>query len=106
MFIYGISRVSLNIISHIWRYDSALSYQIFVLEQKYEPIEGKIVHSGNIEDIEVKEKSKFPQNFFPEVLSIGFYSVSISLCHVNRAWFHVAVQMVEKRLPSYEMESR
>ncbi|XP_065213157.1 uncharacterized protein 5PtaseI [Planococcus citri] len=35
-------------------------------KQKYDPIEGKKVYSGNIEDIEVKEKSKFPQNFFPE----------------------------------------
>jgi inositol-1,4,5-trisphosphate 5-phosphatase len=28
---------------------------------------GKEVHSGNIEAVSTKEKSKFPQDFFPEV---------------------------------------
>lgn len=28
---------------------------------------GHEIHSGNIEDVASKEKSKFPQDFFPEV---------------------------------------
>ncbi|XP_066998981.1 inositol polyphosphate-5-phosphatase A isoform X2 [Anabrus simplex] len=30
------------------------------------PVKGKEVHSGNIEAVSTKEKSKFPQDFFPE----------------------------------------
>lgn len=30
-------------------------------------MKGKEVHSGNIEGVSTKEKSKFPQDFFPEV---------------------------------------
>ncbi|XP_075211072.1 inositol polyphosphate-5-phosphatase A [Lycorma delicatula] len=35
-------------------------------ELNFHAVEGKEVHSGNIEDITTKEKSKFPQDFFPE----------------------------------------
>lgn len=32
------------------------------------PVTEKTIYSGNIEDISTKEKSKFPQEFFPEVI--------------------------------------
>ena len=32
----------------------------------WEPVEGKAISTGNIEHVTSKEKSKFPQNFFPE----------------------------------------
>jgi len=32
------------------------------------PVTEKTIYSGNIEDIATKEKSKFPQEFFPEVI--------------------------------------
>lgn len=35
-------------------------------EFNFVAVEGKEVHSGNIEDVPTKEKSKFPQDFFPE----------------------------------------
>ncbi|XP_054267370.1 inositol polyphosphate-5-phosphatase A-like isoform X1 [Macrosteles quadrilineatus] len=35
-------------------------------ELNFVAVEGKDVHSGNIEDVQTKEKSKFPQDFFPE----------------------------------------
>lgn len=35
-------------------------------EATFLPCVGKETHSGNIEAVETKEKSKFPQNFFPE----------------------------------------
>lgn len=31
------------------------------------PVQGKEIHSGNIESVVTKEKAKFPQDFFPEV---------------------------------------
>uniref|UniRef100_A0A336MJR1 inositol-polyphosphate 5-phosphatase n=1 Tax=Culicoides sonorensis TaxID=179676 RepID=A0A336MJR1_CULSO len=36
------------------------------LTHEWEPVEGKNIHTGNIETVPTKEKSKFPQNFFPE----------------------------------------
>lgn len=39
-----------------------------ILELHFVAVEGKEVHSGNIEDVPIKEKSKFPQDFFPEVV--------------------------------------
>lgn len=33
----------------------------------FAPVEGKEIHSGNIEAVVTKEKAKFPQDFFPEV---------------------------------------
>ncbi|XP_043268162.1 inositol polyphosphate-5-phosphatase A isoform X2 [Venturia canescens] len=35
-------------------------------ECSFVPVTGKEVHSGNIEEVSTKEKSKFPQDFFPE----------------------------------------
>lgn len=35
-------------------------------EHTFLPVEGKEVHSGNIERVTTKEKAKFPQEFFPE----------------------------------------
>lgn len=37
------------------------------LTHEWEPVDGKNIHTGNIETVPTKEKSKFPQNFFPEV---------------------------------------
>lgn len=38
----------------------------------WEKAEGKHIYTGNIETISTKEKSKFPQNFFPEVIFNNF----------------------------------
>lgn len=35
----------------------------------YVDVVGKEIHSGNIENASTKEKAKFPQHFFPEVMS-------------------------------------
>lgn len=40
---------------------------LFCLEQEFSPITEKTIYSGNIEHVTTKEKSKFPQEFFPEV---------------------------------------
>ena len=42
----------------IWSFD----------ENKFEPVSGKQIHSGSIEHVPIKDKSKFPQHFFPQVL--------------------------------------
>ena len=39
---------------------------IVILECTFIPVNGKEVHSGNIEAVTTKEKAKFPQEFFPE----------------------------------------
>jgi inositol polyphosphate 5-phosphatase INPP5A len=36
------------------------------LTNNFESLEGKTIHTGNIESVAIKEKAKFPQNFFPE----------------------------------------
>lgn len=36
------------------------------LTHEWETVEGKSVHTGNIEAVPTKEKAKFPQHFFPE----------------------------------------
>lgn len=41
------------------------------LTRKWEPVDGKSIHTGNIESVVTKEKAKFPQNFFPEVLILS-----------------------------------
>lgn len=38
-----------------------------ILEQEFLPVTEKNIYSGNIEHVSTKEKSKFPQDFFPEV---------------------------------------
>uniref|UniRef100_A0A1Y1KFE9 inositol-polyphosphate 5-phosphatase n=1 Tax=Photinus pyralis TaxID=7054 RepID=A0A1Y1KFE9_PHOPY len=35
-------------------------------DMKFAPVEGKELHTGNIETVVTKEKAKFPQDFFPE----------------------------------------
>jgi len=48
------------------------------LEQKFLPVTEKNIYSGNIEHVSTKEKSKFPQEFFPEV-SIMFKNIVIRI---------------------------
>lgn len=38
------------------------------LTHEWEVVEGKSIHTGNIEAVATKEKAKFPQHFFPEVI--------------------------------------
>lgn len=40
------------------------------LGQEFLPVTETTIHSGNIEHVTTKEKSKFPQEFFPEVLIV------------------------------------
>lgn len=45
----------------------SIFYNYFaILECTFVPVNGKEVHSGNIEAVTTKEKAKFPQEFFPE----------------------------------------
>lgn len=37
------------------------------LTHEWDTVEGKSIHTGNIEAVATKEKAKFPQHFFPEV---------------------------------------
>lgn len=39
----------------------------FHLEQEFLPVTERTIYSGDIEHVTTKEKSKFPQEFFPEV---------------------------------------
>lgn len=50
-----------------------------ILELHFVAVEGKEVHSGNIEDVPIKEKSKFPQDFFPEVGCI----INYIICYIT-----------------------
>jgi inositol-1,4,5-trisphosphate 5-phosphatase len=48
-------------------HDSIKNIKIWnFLTHEYENVEGKTIHTGNIESVATKEKAKFPQNFFPE----------------------------------------
>ncbi|XP_067656266.1 inositol polyphosphate-5-phosphatase A-like [Haliotis asinina] len=48
-------------------HDTVEEVNIFdFVENKFVPVEGREVLSGNIENIQIKEKAKFPQHFFPE----------------------------------------
>lgn len=60
-----------------------LTFILFVSEFNFVAVEGKEVHSGNIEDVPTKEKSKFPQDFFPEV--------SYSYCHLSTSEIDVSL---------------
>lgn len=42
----------------------------FCLEQEFLPVIERTIYSGDIEHVTTKEKSKFPQEFFPEVTSV------------------------------------
>ncbi|KAG1677681.1 Type I inositol 1,4,5-trisphosphate 5-phosphatase [Nymphon striatum] len=50
---------------HLWDFNA----------QSFVPVCDKQVHSGNIETVSTKEKQKFPQEFFPEVINL--YGLSI-----------------------------
>lgn len=52
-----------NFLTHSW-------------EESLQDVKDKHIYSGNIETIATKEKSKFPQHFFPEVGLMQF----IKLC--------------------------
>jgi inositol-1,4,5-trisphosphate 5-phosphatase len=45
----------------------SFSFIYFLLDNIFVPVFGKEVHSGNIENVTIKEKAKFPKEFFPEV---------------------------------------
>lgn len=48
-------------------HDSITNIKIWnFLTYEFEPVDGKIIHTGSIESVETKEKAKFPQQFFPE----------------------------------------
>ncbi|KAG5671602.1 hypothetical protein PVAND_001795 [Polypedilum vanderplanki] len=48
-------------------HDSIKNIKIWnFLTHEFESVEGKTIHTGNIESVATKEKAKFPQNFFPE----------------------------------------
>ncbi|KAJ4433875.1 hypothetical protein ANN_16188 [Periplaneta americana] len=55
------------------------------------PAKGKEVHSGNIEAVTTKEKSKFPQDFFPEqeyrVVASWSKASRLGLALRNARWF-------------------
>ena len=65
--------------------------------------------SGNIENVSIKEKAKFPQEFFPDVsISCNFIDTPVDifllhhLSHDTIVWHFfnvISVQMVKKRLP-------
>ena len=40
---------------------------VLITDKKYMEVVGKEIHGGNIEDLPLKEKAKFPLDFFPEV---------------------------------------
>lgn len=55
----------------IFSYQNVFNYFIYFLflfsEFNFAAVEGRDICSGNIEAVPTKEKSKFPQDFFPEV---------------------------------------
>ena len=65
MLIFGISMVC-----YLYLYKCFLFFE-FVLDQIFVSVTGKELHSGNIENVSVKYKLKFPQNFYPEVYLIN-----------------------------------
>ncbi|PNF38049.1 hypothetical protein B7P43_G02352 [Cryptotermes secundus] len=78
------------------------------------PAKGKEVHSGNIEAVSTKEKSKFPQNFFPECKwsRKGFLRTRWSLCGsvfdlINIHLFHDASNFIAmESFPSVYCKNR
>lgn len=60
---------------------------MFCSEKEFLPVTEKTIHSGNIENVTTKEKSKFPQEFFPEV-NIVFKNIFIfDLYHLHCIYF-------------------
>lgn len=84
------------------------------IECKFIQVEGREVLSGNIENIQIKEKAKYPQNFFPEFKwsRKGFLRTrwSINNCVfdlINIHLFHDASNIVAmQKSPSIYVENR
>ncbi|XP_053407882.1 inositol polyphosphate-5-phosphatase A-like isoform X2 [Mercenaria mercenaria] len=84
------------------------------IECKFLPVEGREVLSGNIENIQIKEKAKYPQNFFPEFKwsRKGFLRTrwNINNCVfdlINIHLFHDASNIVAlQKTPSVYSENR
>lgn len=84
------------------------------IENKFIQVEGREVLSGNIENIQIKEKAKYPQNFFPEFKwsRKGFLRTrwSINNCVfdlINIHLFHDASNIVAmQKSPSIYVENR
>lgn len=84
------------------------------IECKFLPVEGREVLSGNIENIQIKEKAKYPQNFFPEFKwsRKGFLRTrwNINNCLfdlINIHLFHDASNIVAmQKTPSVYCENR
>lgn len=56
----------------------------FLIELCFVAVEGKEIRSGDIEDVPTKEKSKFPQDFFPEVrIFIIYYLEAVRLVFIG-----------------------
>lgn len=70
-----------NFLTHSW-------------EEDLQVVKGKHIYSGNIETIATKEKSKFPQHFFPEVCMINKIIIQLE----SYSFFVPIVQVVPKRL--------
>lgn len=80
------------------------------LTHEWEEVIGKSIHTGNIETVPTKEKSKFPQHFFPEVnlpspttttipnikenSNSTFFSFSVN-GHVKDFFVHVGQSMIQ-----------
>ncbi|KAH3787856.1 inositol polyphosphate-5-phosphatase A-like [Dreissena polymorpha] len=84
------------------------------IECKFLPVEGREVLSGNIENIQIKEKAKYPQNFFPDFKwsRKGFlrtrWSVNNSIFDlINIHLFHDASNIVAlQKSPSVYCDNR
>lgn len=70
------------------------------LTHEWDAVEGKSIHTGNIEAVATKEKAKFPQHFFPEVRTA---SNSSDRAQKNSIAFFLAVQMVSKGILANQM---
>ncbi|XP_046565932.1 inositol polyphosphate-5-phosphatase A-like [Haliotis rubra] len=67
-------------------HDTVEEVNIFdFVENKFVPVEGREVLSGNIENIQIKEKAKFPQHFFPEVSEKGYFQ----RCGTRAGWLKI-----------------
>lgn len=83
-------------------------------ECKFESVGGKEVYSGNIEDVATKEKSKFPQETFPEVCCL-YFTLAVHECDIVMVTFlspwlsssnpgFISVQVVSQGFHAYTME--
>jgi inositol-1,4,5-trisphosphate 5-phosphatase len=54
------------------------------LTHEFEAVEGKTIHTGNIETVATKEKAKFPQHFFPEVSFLSIYVLLYQ--YMRKSW--------------------